>query len=259
MIERRDDDGIAVLTMAAGRANAIDRPFLDALAGALDRVTAERPRAVVLTGTGASFCAGLAIPDLIEMSRDELRELLHLFTRVMRQVLELPLPTVAAVNGSAIAGGCVLALMCDQRVMVDDGPKGAPRIGLNESQLGIGLPAVVVEVARHKLPATSFVPVALAGALFEAPRALTFGLVDEVAAPAALRERALARARAMTSTGAAAYAQIKRAWTRPIADAIASTDDAQLEAWLDTWFSSDGQGRLRSIVSWLKKPAAAPP
>jgi enoyl-CoA hydratase len=257
VIELRDDEGITVLTLAAGRANAIDRPLLDALAGALDRVTAAPPRALILTGTGGSFCAGLALPTLVEATRAELRELLQHFTRVMRQVLELPLPTIAAINGPAIAGGCVLALMCDQRVMVTDGSKGAPRIGLNESQLGIGLPAVVVEVARHKLPATSFVPVALAGALFDAQRALGFGLVDEAAPAAELHARALARARALTSSGAEAYAQIKRGWTRPIVDAIASTDDAQLEAWLDTWFSADGQGRLRAIVAWLKKPAPA--
>ena len=255
MIEIRDEDGIAVLTMAAGRANAIDRPLLDGLAERLDRIAADRPRALIITGQGAAFCAGLALPTLVEMSRAELRELLALFTRVMRQVLELPLPTVAAINGPAIAGGCVLALMCDQRVMVDHGPKGAPRIGLNESQLGIGLPAVVVEVARHKLPPTSFVPVALAGALFEAPRALGFGLIDEVTTPAELHERAVARARALTASAADAYAQIKRAWVQPIALAIDSTDDAQLEAWLDTWFSGDGQARLRAIVSWLKKPA----
>ncbi|HVV85211.1 MAG TPA: enoyl-CoA hydratase/isomerase family protein [Kofleriaceae bacterium] len=254
MIELRDDDGIAVMTMAAGRANAIDGPFLDGLADGLDRAVRERPRALVLTGAGSTFSAGLALPTLIELDRGALREVMHRFTRVMRQVLELPLPTVAAINGPAIAGGCVLALMCDQRVMVGDGAKGAPRIGLNESQLGIGLPAVVVEVARHKLPATSFVAVALAGALFEARRALDFGLIDEVATAADLAERAMTRARAMTASGPDAYAQIKQAWNRPIVDAIAGTDEPALEAWLDTWFSADGQARLRAIVSWLKKP-----
>ncbi len=255
MIELRDVEGIAVMTMAAPGANAIDGPFLDAVADGLDRAERARPRALVLTGRGAAFCAGLALPTLIELDRDALRAVMGRFTDVMRRVLELPLPTVAAIGGPAIAGGCVLALMCDQRVMVADGPNAAPRIGLNESQLGIGLPAVVVEVARHKLPATSFVAVALAGALFEAKRALDFGLVDEVTTAAELAERAMTRARAMTAPGADAYAQIKRAWNRPVVEAIASTDTAALEAWLDTWFSADGQARLRAIVTWLKRPA----
>lgn len=255
MIELREDEGITWLTMAAGKANAIDGPFLDALAAALGRVQRERPRALLITGSGTTFCAGLALPTMVELTRDELRDVMQRFTDVMRQVLELPLPTVAAINGPAIAGGCVLALMCDQRVMVGDGTKGAPRIGLNESQLGIGLPAVVVEVARHKLPPTSFVPVALAGALFEATRALDFGLVDEVTTPAELHDRAMTRARAMTASGPEAYAQIKRAWNRPVLDALTGTDAHALEAWLDTWFSADGQARLRAIVSWLKKPA----
>lgn len=256
MIELAIDEGIAVLALAAGRANAIDRPLLEALAAALDRVRAGGARALIVTGTDHAFSAGLALPTLLELSRDDLRELMQLFTRVMRQLLELPLPTVAAINGPAIAGGCVLALMCDQRVMADQGPKGPPRIGLNESQLGIGLPALVVEVARHKLPATSFVPVALAGAQFQATRALRHGLVDEVAVPAELQARAAERARAMTAAGPQAYAQIKRAWTRPIVEAIAATDDAALEDWLDTWFSDDGQARLRAIAAWLQKPKA---
>jgi enoyl-CoA hydratase len=254
MFELREDEGIAVLTMAAGRANAIDGPFLDAMGASLARIARERPRALIVTGSGAAFSAGLALPTLVELTRDELRDVMQRFTFVMRQVLELPLPTVAAINGPAIAGGCVLALMCDQRVMVSEGAKGAPRIGLNESQLGIGLPAVVVEVARHKLPATSFVPVALAGALFEARRALDFGLIDEVTTADDLAARAMTRARALTVSGADAYAQIKRAWNRPIVETIAGTDDPALEAWLDTWFSADGQARLRAIVAWLKKP-----
>ncbi len=257
MIELSADEGIAILTLAAGRANAIDRPLLDELADRLAQVVADRPRALIVTGKAHAFCAGLALPALIDLSRDELRAVMARFTEVMRQLLEVPMPTVAAINGPAIAGGCVLALMCDQRVMVDAGPKDAPRIGLNESQLGIGLPAVVVEVARHKLPATSFVPVALAGALFEARRALGYGLIDEVTTPDELGARAMTRAKALTVSGPDAYAQIKAAWNRPIALAIAGADDAELEAWLDTWFSVDGQARLRAIVAWLKKPARA--
>lgn len=254
MIELRQVETTTILTLAAGRANAIDGPFLDALAARLDQVEAEPPRALILTGKPGTFCAGLAIPTLIELPRVQLRTLLQQFTRVMRRVLELPFPTVAAISGPAVAGGCVLALMCDLRLMVDAGPKGPPRIGLNESQLGIGLPAVVVEAVRHKLPPSAFVPVALAGALFEGRVARSHGLVDEVVSPAELEAKALARAGALAAPGARAYAQIKRAWTRPIVDTIAGSDDATLESWLDTWYSDDGQARLRAIVSWLKKP-----
>lgn len=254
MIELRQAETVTVLTLAAGRANAIDGPLLDALSAHLTQLAAAPPRALVITGAGHAFCAGLALPSLIEQSRDELRALLQTFTRVMRQVLELPFPTIAAINGPAIAGGCVLALMCDLRLMVDRGPKGPPRIGLNDSQVGIGLPAVVVEAVRHKLPAGAFVPVALAGALFTATNARSHGLIDEVVAPSELMPHALTRATSLTAPGATAYAQIKRTWTRPIVDAIAATEATSLDGWLDTWFSADGQARLRAIVAWLRKP-----
>lgn len=255
MIELRQVGSTVVVTLAAGRANALDYPMLDALAQALDSALANNPRALVITGTDTQFCGGLALPSIIDFDRDTMRALLTRFTGAMRRLLEAPVPTVAAINGNAIAGGCVLALMCDQRVMVGDGPKGPPRIGLNESQLGIGLPAIVLEVARHKLTPQSFVSIALEGALFDGPAARALGLVDDVVAPSMLEQRTMERIAGLSSTGTEAYAQIKRAWTKPIVDTIASTNEHVMEQWLDTWFSDEGQSRLRAAVARItKKP-----
>ncbi len=253
MIELRQVESTVVVTLAAGRANALDYPMLEALVQALDSALANNPRALVVTGTDTSFCGGLALPSLIDLHRNQMRVFMNMFTNAMRRLLEAPVPTVAAINGPAIAGGCVLALMCDQRIVVGDGPKGPPRMGLNEAQLGIGLPAIVLEVARSKLSPSAFVSVALEGALHDGPAARALGLVDEVVAPSVLESRTLERTRALSSTGAEAYAQIKAAWTRPLVERIQESHGRVLESWLDTWFSDEGQRRLRAVVDRLTK------
>lgn len=253
MIELRQVESTVVVSLAAGRANALDYPLLEALAQALDSALDKEPRALVITGTDTAFCGGLALPTIIDYQRHELRALVNMFTLSMRKLLEAPIPTVAAINGNAIAGGCVLALMCDQRIMVGDGPKGPPRIGLNESQLGIGLPSVVLETARAKLTPAAFVSIALEGQLFDGPAARALGLVDDVVAPSVLESRTLDRIRALSATGVAAYAQIKHEWTKPIVAQIRSTHEHALETWLDTWYSDEGQARLRATVARLAK------
>src|SRR5438105_6106208 len=94
----------------------------------------------------------------------------------MQRVLQHPRAVVAAVNGHAIAGGCVLALMCDVRL----GAEGGAKIGLNEVQLGIGLPSLVIEPLRARVAAAALAPVAYEGRLFDVASARAAGLLDEV-------------------------------------------------------------------------------
>ena len=218
--------------------------LLEALVDALDRVTT----AVVFVGDGASFSAGLALPELIDLDRATMSTFMERFEVVMRRVLAFPHATIAAINGHAVAGGCVLALMCDQRVMA----AGAGRIGLNEVALGIGLPSIVIEPLRARVPAASVGPIALEGRLFAPDEALRLGLVDEVVASEALVPRGLelatARARAPV-----AYTQIKQAVIAPILAACELRRSIDREAWLETWFSEHAQQTLRATVDRIMK------
>src|SRR5687768_2435164 len=125
-IERRDE--VALVRLRAGKANAMSSALLAAIGRALDDVEGSGACAAVITGEGRSFSAGLALPELVDLDRAAMRAFIDLFGAAMRRVLECPLPVVAAINGHAIAGGCVLALMCDARICA----AGAGRIGLNE-------------------------------------------------------------------------------------------------------------------------------
>src|SRR5262245_6657115 len=130
MIERTDEDGVAVLRLAHGRANAMDAELCDALTEAMAQ--AASARAVVLTGTGGIFSAGVDLKRLLGGGRAYLDAFLPSWSRMFERVFFHPAPVVAAVNGHAIAGGCVLAAAADRRVMASD----AGRIGVTELLVG---------------------------------------------------------------------------------------------------------------------------
>jgi enoyl-CoA hydratase len=238
---------LAVLRLCGGKANAMSPRLLEALTRAVDQVTASEARAVVVTGEGKAFSAGLALPELVDLDRPAMAAFIDDFATAMRRVLECPKPVVAAINGHAIAGGCVLALMCDARLVA----AGPAQLGLNEVQIGIGLPAVVVEPLRLRVAPAALTPIALEGRLFSPEAALAVGLVDEVVAPGELVPRALARAGDLGRAARAAFAQVKRALLRPALETIERHGAAEREAWLDTWFSEPAQVLLRATVARL--------
>lgn len=240
---------VAVITIEGGKANALTSELLDSIERKIEAFEHGPSRAGVLIGYERYFSAGLALTHIIDFDRDELRGFIQGFSRVMSRVFVCRKPIVAAINGHAIAGGCVLALMCDVRIAADD---PAIRIGLNESQLGIGLPAIVVEGLRFAVPPASFVPVAIEGVLYDPARALALGLVRDIVPGGELLAHATAAAQALAAPGAAAVTQIKRALRVPSIETVTRTADLEIEAWLDTWFSPEAQQRLRAAVAKLR-------
>jgi len=243
-------DAITTLTLEGGKANAMSTELLDSIERMIDEFERGPARAAVLTGYQSFFSAGLALPALIDLDRPALRAFLERFSRSMMRVLACEKPIVAAINGHAIAGGCVLALMCDLRVIADD---PSVRIGLNEAQLGIGLPAIVIEPLRAQVPAASLVPIALEGKLFSPADAVKLGLVHAMAPATELSRLAAAQARVLAANPTEAVGQIKRALRGPMIEAITRTQTVEAERWLDSWFAPEAQTRLRAAVDKLSR------
>jgi enoyl-CoA hydratase len=242
-------DDVAMLRLVGGKANAMTAEVLDAIERLVDGYEAGEARAAVLVGYERYFSAGLALPSLVELERPAMRRFIERFGAVMMRVFACKRPIVAAINGHAIAGGCVLALQCDWRVMIESDAK----IGLNETQLGIGLPSSVLEPLRLQVPATSLVPIAMEGRLFSPVEALALGLVHELAPAAELETRAVARARALAAVPPTALAQVKLGLRRSALEDMHRHADEETELWLDTWFSPAAQERLRETVERLRR------
>ena len=242
-IERQGE--VAVLRLESGKVNAIGTAFLEGLNGLLDALG--DAKAAMVIGRGNAFSAGLDLHDLVELDKTALRGFMGKFNATMLRLWELPIPLVAAVNGHAIAGGCVLALQADLRLAAD---KDA-RIGLNETQLGIGLPAVVLETLRAQVPPPSLASIALEGRLFSPREALQLGLVHEVVPEAELYEKALQRAQSLAGLWPSGVRQVKSALRSPVAARIRELDATQSERWVESWLSAEPI--LRATVARLKK------
>src|SRR3989441_7805034 len=244
-IER--DGEVALIRLENGKANAIGPSFLDRLEPLLGPLGEARP--AVITGQGSTFSAGLDLPALVDLDRVRMRAFVLRFEPAMMRVFELPIPLVAAVNGHAVAGGCVLALQADVRIGADR----EARIGLNETQLGIGLPAPVVETLRWQVPGSSLAPLALEGRLVSPREALQLGLLHELVSEAELLPRALQRASSLAALPPAGIRMVKESLRRPAAAVARANAAADADRWLDTWFSHGSQNRLYEPVARLKK------
>jgi enoyl-CoA hydratase len=211
VIEREDVDGVAVLRLAHGPVNAMDLELCAAIADAFRGLVADPARAVVLTGAGRAFSAGVDLRRLLDGGEEYVRRFLPALDAALRTPFELGKPVVAAVNGHAIAGGAVLAAAADRRLMAD----GPGRIGVPEIVVGVPFPRVPIEVVRCAVGDQAARRLMVGAKTHSPAEAVGFGLVDEVVPADELLDRALAEARALAAdvppdTFAMTKAQLRR-------------------------------------------------
>lgn len=209
--------GVRVLTLHRPPANAIDEALLTDLAAAVEAARVDdEVRAVVLTGAGAFFSGGF---DFGVPRRDDAVaiELYTAYRETHRALLTLPKPTVAMVNGHAIAGGLVLVLACDYRLAVF----GQYRVGLNEVAVGASFPRTAFEIVRLRLAHARTGELILGAALYPASEAIRLGVVEEILPADGFVSTVLQRAARLGGFPREAYAHGKAAL---IADAVARID-----------------------------------
>ena len=248
MIERSQHDGIHELRLARPPVNALDpdlcRSLREAVAGAIEADA----RGIVLSGGPGPFSAGLDVPHLVGLDAGALRDAWAGFIDAARALATSPVPVVAAINGHAPAGGCVLALCCDYRVMA----AGDYRIGLNETQVGLMVPEGIQRLMRRLVGPHRAERLLVAGAMVDAQQALAMGLVDELAPVAEVPARAhawLAQLLAlprkpMLATRAIARAEVIEALRPELLD---------LDRFVASWTDPDTQSALRALLAKLGK------
>ena len=201
------DDSVATITMNDGKANVLNKEFFDQFQAILAELEAdESVKAVVLTGHSKFFSAGLDLKTLPAMPKDELLPILVQFSDLTLDLFGFPKPVIAAVNGHALTGGCVLLLCCDRRLVVDQGAK----IGLNEIAIGLALPAFVSELAVFALGPNGVQEAVMEATVYDPSGAVSVGYAHSAHAPEQLLEEASAVARRLSRLSTTAYGATKR-------------------------------------------------
>jgi enoyl-CoA hydratase len=232
MIDYVEEGQVAILRLARGKGNALNLDLVTALADALDRLDKSPARAGIITGQGNVFGAGVDLLALAEGGPDYIRKFVPVMLRSFERLATFPKPLVAAVNGHAIAGGAILMMACDQRLLA----RGTARIGLTEVLVGVVFPAWALEIVRFATPPQHFSTVICTGRTWQPEDALARGLVDELVEPERLLDRAREVAAEMAAISPSVFSKTKLAVRRPMLEAAreqsAKTDAAVLAHWL---------------------------
>ena len=249
MIEITEHGDIHQLRMNRAPVNALNPELLDALIDAVQGAPARGARGMIISGAEKVFSGGLDVPYLMTQDRNGLGACWLRFFEAARAIARSSIPVVAAISGHNPAGGCVLALCCDYRVMA----RGPFRIGLNETQVGLAVPDAIQYLMRRVVGPHRAERLIVAGAMVESVEALSIGLVDavtDVGEVVAFATNWLKELLALPYSPMLATRRIAR---KDIIDALEGFDLAELENFLDGWYSADTQVALRTLMQRLGK------
>ncbi len=234
---------VSVIRLECGKANAIDHDFLDTLVQALDEVLDQGARAVVLTGYDQFFSAGLNLKSL-PGTREGMLAFVDEFEHGLRQLLTYPLPVVAAINGHAIAGGCVFASACDRRLGAD----GTYRIGLSEVDVGVPFPGLALAIMQNVVAKPWMTEVVLGARLLSPNEALEAGILPRVIPAGSLLDEAAGEADRLGEKPQPAFRLTKAAIRERWMAAIESRAGEAREQFVECWFSDEVRERREAML-----------
>jgi enoyl-CoA hydratase len=220
---------VAVVQMGHGKANALDTALCRSLTAEFGELAGRGCRAAVLTGRGSIFSAGVDLLRLRDAGPGYLDEFLPALSQAFLAVFDCPVPVVAAVNGHAIAGGCILTCACDYRVMNE----GHGRIGVTELLVGVPFPITALEILRFAA-GTRIKELAYFGRTYRAAEAVSLGLVDEAVAETQVLARAAEVAAELAALPAEPLRHTRKQVRGPVLERIAqqrATDSEVHRMW----------------------------
>ena len=254
MLETLRHESILELRLARPPVNAIDPGLVKQLRTAIDSAPALGARGIVLSGRTGMYSAGLDVPALLQLDRTGLRAFLGHFFGLCGAIAGAPIPIVAAITGHSPAGGAVLAIFCDYRVMARSPDPAKPfRIGLNEVQVGLSVPAAIQAGLQRLVGPYRAERLMVAGAMLDSEEALEVGLVDEVTAVDRVVPRAIEWLHDLLRLPPQAMSTTRQLARRDIAEIFADPRRLLLDEFAEAWFGAETQATLKALVAKLKK------
>lgn len=246
------EEGILVITMTRGKANALTCEMVDELQQALNHARVDdRTHGVVLTsGLPKIFCGGFDVDEVFRYAPEKLTSYMARFIRVFDTLRTLPKPAVAGISGHSYGGGSILSLACDERLMAE----GDFQFALNEVTLGVVLPARMVQAMASVVPGATARQMFLEGHAYRAPDALRHGIVEELVPAGNVRHRALTLARQLASKPPRAFAAHKQALVEAGGGPAYTPDEiaAMAAEFSAVWFDEECQCHRDLLVSRLQ-------
>jgi enoyl-CoA hydratase/carnithine racemase len=240
-------EAVAVLKLARGVTNAINLELIEALRGTLSGVRDDpEVRGVVLTTSSEKFLSiGFDIPDLVDRPRVEFEHFFWAFNQCCLELYTLPKPTVAAITAHATAGGCILALCCDYRLIGE----GRRLMGLNEVKLGVPVPYLPDRILDQLVGSRAARAIVESGSFYGPDEALAIGMVDQVVPTEAVLSMAVEKAAALGAMPQPGYREIKRTRVQGVAALFEERDQDTARTFVECWYSDDVRARLRAAMA----------
>jgi len=245
MIETISHDSLVEIKLSRPPVNALNFELLNQLVITLEQVIASGAKGIVLSGGTKVFSGGLDVPYLLSSSPADLRACWSRFFDAARTIAKSPVPIAAAISGHNPAGGCVLSLCCDYRVMA----QGPFRIGLNETQVGLAVPEAIQYLLRRIVGAHRAERLVVAGAMIESQKAFELGIIDELAPQEDVANVALnwLRSHAALPQGPM---RVTRALARAdIIHALNGFNEVEMEQFMQGWYSEETQAVLQGLFT----------
>jgi len=254
MLETHRHEAVVELRLARPPVNALDSQLVKQLRTAIESAPALGARGIVLSGRQGMFSAGLDVPALLQFKRPELIAFFRDFFALCGAIAASPIPIVAAITGHSPAGGAVLGIFCDYRVMSRSIDQAKPfRIGLNEVQVGLSVPTVIQLGLQRLVGAYRAERLMVAGAMLQPEQALSVGLVDELVNADEVVARSIEWLRELFKSPQLAMLGTRQIARRDLVRIFEYPENLELDDFADSWFGSETQTTLKALVAKLKK------
>ncbi len=238
------DKNIATIVLNRPKVNALNEAVVEELGECFQKLADDsNVKAVILTGEGSFFSFGLDVPEFLSYSKDSFIKFLTKFTDLYGYIFTFPKPVVAALNGHTIAGGCMIAIACDYRLMVS----GKARISLNELTFGSTVFAGSVEMLRFLIGGRNAESALYTGAMYSAEEAKELGLIHEVASKENLRDSAQRIAEDFTKRDSRAFGSMKTLIRKQAGEEMKRRERDSIIEFADIWYSEGTWKNLEKI------------
>ncbi|MCB1607513.1 MAG: enoyl-CoA hydratase/isomerase family protein [Xanthomonadales bacterium] len=248
MLERIEHGPILELQLARKPVNALNPALIALLRQAIEQAPSQGIEGIVLSGSPGVFSAGLDVPALVKLDRRQMSAFWSDFSATMRAIACSPVPTVAAITGHSPAGGAVLAIWCDYRVMAE----GEFRIGLNETQVGLAIPPPIIAGLQRLVGPFRGERLVAEGSMLDAGQALACGMVDQLVPLASVTETAVGWLQRHLALPRHAFTANRTAARRDLVQLFEEPTPRILDDFLDGWFGPQTQTALQALVAQLQ-------